>query len=62
MWDDLMRAMCLMLVLEGLLPAIAPDRWREMVSGLGQANPEGIRQVGIACMVLGAGVLYLLAH
>ena len=59
MWDDLMRAMCLMLVFEGLLPAVAPLRWRSSVLALAQADPATIRKVGIVCMLAGAGMLYL---
>ena len=54
MGDDLFRAFCLMLVLEGLLPALAPARWWDMVSELGQANPQTIRQIGVTSMLLGA--------
>ena len=60
MWDDLMRAMCLMLVLEGLLPAVAPQRWRTAVQAFAQADPAFIRKAGIACMLAGAGLLYLI--
>lgn len=58
MWDDLMRAACLMLVIEGFLPAIAPDRWRQTVSNLASANTSTIRRIGIACMLAGASTLF----
>lgn len=58
MWDDLMRAGCLMLVIEGLLPAIAPERWRQTVSTMAQTDARTVRKVGIACMVAGASLLY----
>lgn len=60
MWDDLLRALCLMLVLEGLLPAVAPLRWRTSVLILAQADPRTIRKTGIVCMLAGAGLLYLI--
>ncbi len=60
MWDDLMRAMCLMLVFEGLLPAVAPQRWRMSALALAQTEPATIRKVGIVCMLAGAGMLYLI--
>lgn len=60
MWDDLTRAMCLMLVFEGLLPAMAPERWKFTVSQLAQADSGTIRSVGLFCMTLGAGALFLL--
>ncbi|MCB1615216.1 MAG: DUF2065 domain-containing protein [Pseudomonadales bacterium] len=60
MWDDLFRAMCLMLVLEGLLPFIAPGRWREMVQTLGNTNDRTIRMIGLGSMLTGAFMLYLI--
>lgn len=58
MWDDLMRAACLMLVMEGLLPAIAPERWRQTVSSMAQAEASTIRKIGIGCMIAGAAALF----
>jgi len=60
MWDDLMRATCLMLVLEGLLPAIAPQRWQFTVAQLAQAHPSTVRTVGLVCMIAGALALFAL--
>ena len=59
MWDDLTRAMCLMLVFEGLLPAIAPERWQAAITQVARADIRTIRQVGVACMLAGTGLLYL---
>lgn len=59
MWDDFYRAMCLMLVFEGLLPFLAPARWRQMVSSLSDADDRTLRIVGLGCMLTGAGLLFL---
>lgn len=62
MWDDLMRAACLMLVMEGLLPAVAPERWRQTVSSLALAETTTIRKIGVGCMLVGASALYFYAR
>ena len=41
------------LVLEGLLPMIAPARWREMVRSLSELQDGQIRFAGMACVVVG---------
>ena len=57
--QDLLAAMCLVLVLEGILPFLMPARWRTMVLELAQLSESSIRLVGFGSMVLGAGLLYL---
>ncbi|MBV1932196.1 MAG: DUF2065 domain-containing protein [Porticoccaceae bacterium] len=51
--------MCLVLVLEGILPFLMPGRWREMMLSLTQVDERSIRMIGFGSMLLGAGLLYL---
>lgn len=59
MGQDFIAAMCLVLVLEGILPFLAPGRWRGMVLSLAQVDERSIRIIGLCSMLLGAGLLYL---
>ena len=59
MWSDFLRAFALMLVFEGMLPFIAPDRWRNMVQMIGQMNNNTLRTIGLVSMLAGMVVLYL---
>jgi uncharacterized protein YjeT (DUF2065 family) len=61
MWVDLGRAFCLMLVLEGIMPFLAPARWRNMASLLAQVDDRSMRIMGLVSMLLGAGALYLIS-
>ena len=61
MWVDLGRAFCLMLVLEGIMPFLAPARWRNMASLLAQVDDRSMRMMGLVSMLLGAGALYLIS-
>ena len=61
MWVDLGRAFCLMLVLEGIMPFLAPARWRNMASMLAQVDDRSMRVMGLVSMLLGAGALYLIS-
>ena len=60
MWHDLGIALCLVLVLEGILPFLYPRRWREMVMMLSEIDDKTMRIAGLASMLLGTGLLYLI--
>ena len=59
MWHDLMVAVALMLVLEGVLPFLSPDGFKNSLRLLGQLDDASIRYGGLACMVVGVLLLYL---
>lgn len=58
MWDLLVAAFGLMLVIEGLLPFFSPGSWRKVFEGVTKLSDGQIRFVGLACMV--GGLLLLL--
>ncbi len=59
MWEELGKAFCLMLVLEGIVPFLYPGRWRSLVATLATVNDRQLRIMGLFSMLLGAGLLYL---
>ncbi len=59
MWEELGRAVCLMLVLEGILPFLYPNRWRHLVAKLAIIDDRQLRMMGLVSMLTGAGLLYL---
>ena len=60
MWHDLGVALCLVLVIEGIMPFLYPRRWREMVMMLAEVDDRTMRVVGLISMLLGTGLLYLI--
>lgn len=60
MWQELGIAICLMLVLEGILPFLYPRRWRGAITQLVQLSDRQLRLMGLASMLLGTALLYLL--
>ena len=60
MWHDLLVALCLVLVIEGIVPFLYPRRWREMVMLLAEVDDRTMRIVGLMSMLLGTGLLYLI--
>lgn len=60
MWHELGIALCLVLVIEGIVPFLYPRRWKEMVAMLAQVDDKVMRAVGLISMLAGTGLLYLI--
>ena len=59
MWQSLLTAVALMLVLEGIIPFLYPGKWRNLVAMLAQISDRQLRIMGLVSMVLGVVILYL---
>lgn len=53
-------ALALVLVLEGLMPAINPGGWRRMFEQLLQLDDQKIRMIGLISMTAGLVLLWLI--
>lgn len=60
MWHDLLAAVALVLILEGLLPFLNPDVTRRAVMKIVSLNDNTLRFAGLTSMVLGCLLLYAL--
>jgi uncharacterized protein len=60
MWQELGIALCLLLVLEGILPFLSPRGWRSALVQLAQLSDRQLRLMGLASMLLGTTFLYWL--
>ena len=56
-WNDLFTALALVFVIEGVLPVLAPKRYREMMSSALQQPDHVLRMIGLASMVSGVLIL-----
>ena len=59
MQDVWLLALGLMLVLEGLMPLLAPTRWRRLFEQLLQLQDGQIRFFGVFMVLLGLVVVWL---
>ena len=57
--QHLLVAFCLMLIIEGILPFLYPQRWRQLVVQLAQISDRNMRFLGLASMLLGLALLLL---
>ncbi|MEO8767218.1 MAG: DUF2065 domain-containing protein [Nitrosospira sp.] len=61
MWDTLLIAFALMLVIEGLLPFLIPGVWRETFRKLTEIDDGQIRFIGLTSMMAGLLLLYFVS-
>ena len=57
--QSFLAACALVLVLEGLLPLLAPQAWREAFRRLTELSDGQLRFVGLLCVAIGAILLAL---
>lgn len=58
-WHKLAVAVALVFVIEGMIPFIAPGRWRNMVQVIADLDDRTMRGMGLFSMLLGLALLYL---
>lgn len=59
MWNDLLAAGALVLVIEGLLPFLSPGASRKTLLMMAEMNDKKMRVMGLMSMVAGVILLYV---
>lgn len=59
--DDLWVALCLLLVIEGMMPFLYPEKWRAWLRQVVETDPSVLRWVGFAMMISGSLLLMWLS-
>ena len=59
MGTTFLLALALMLILEGVLPFLAPNLWRDTFRRITQMSDGQIRFVGLSSMLVGLLLLYV---
>ena len=57
-WQDLGAALALVLILEGMLPFLSPERWRRTLEMISTLNDGQLRNMGLLLISVGALLLY----
>ncbi len=58
-WTEILTALALVFVIEGMLPFISPAKYRQMVSEITRLSDNHIRNIGLVIMVAGLLLLFL---
>lgn len=59
MWHDLLVALALLLVIEGIWPFVNPSGLRNTLRVMAEQDDGSLRKAGLVSMVLGVLLLYL---
>ncbi|MFK5895154.1 MAG: DUF2065 domain-containing protein [Pseudomonadota bacterium] len=59
-WQDLLVAMALVLVWEGLMPTINPAAFRNLLATLQEMDDKKLRIMGLSSMILGAVLVFII--
>ena len=57
-WNDFFAAVALVLVVEGMLPFLKPERWRRVMHIIAKQTDQSLRIMGLVSMLLGVLLLY----
>ncbi len=58
-WTEILTAIALLLVIEGILPFVGPDRYKQLVAQLAQLSDNQLRAVGLGSMLAGLLLLFI---
>ncbi|MDJ0905478.1 MAG: DUF2065 domain-containing protein [Woeseiaceae bacterium] len=57
-WQEILTAVALVLVIEGILPFVGPGRYRQMVAQIVRLGDNQLRTFGLALMIAGLLLLF----
>jgi uncharacterized protein YjeT (DUF2065 family) len=58
-WEDLLAALALVLVIEGMLPFVNPQSLRRMLESVSRLDDRTLRITGLISMICGVLMLYV---
>lgn len=61
-WNDVISAVALVLVIEGIMPFISPGSWRQTMLQAGKLEDKTLRILGLVSMLVGVIFLYLIKN
>lgn len=57
-WTEILTALALVFVIEGMLPFISPSKYRQMVAEISRLSDSQIRNIGLVIMFVGLLLLF----
>ena len=59
MWQDILTACALYLIIEGMIPFVGPDLFRKTVAKMAALDDNHLRATGVAIMAAGLIMLFV---
>ncbi|MBU2971813.1 DUF2065 domain-containing protein [Pseudoalteromonas sp. C2R02] len=60
--DTVFLALALLLMIEGLMPALFPNKWRQYLAELSNQSSKSIRMIGISLILIGWLLFLFVRH
>jgi len=60
-WQELLRALALVFIIEGILPFLSPQGWKSAMTRAMQISLRGLRVMGLMGMLAGVLLLQLIS-
>ncbi len=57
-WNEVAVALCMVLVIEGILPFLSPRHWRAAAEMARRVDDVTVRALGLSSMLVGTTLLY----
>jgi uncharacterized protein YjeT (DUF2065 family) len=58
-WTEILTAVALVLVIEGMLPFVRPGRYKQLVAQIVRLSDNQLRAFGLTAMIAGLLLLFL---
>jgi uncharacterized protein YjeT (DUF2065 family) len=58
-WTEILTALALLMIIEGMLPFIGPDRYKQLVAQIARLSDNQLRTFGLSAMIAGLLLLFL---
>jgi len=57
-WSEILTAIALLFVIEGMLPFIRPSRYKQLVAQIVRLSDNQLRLTGLSAMIVGLVLLF----
>ena len=61
-WTEILTAVALVLIIEGIVPFVGPAKYRQIVAQMAQLSDNNLRTVGLVIMIIGVVLLLLVRN
>jgi hypothetical protein len=60
MWQEIVTAIALVLIIEGIIPFVSPLRFKNFVERMSQLKDNNLRFIGLISMIIGLLLLFFI--
>lgn len=61
-WTEILTALALVLVIEGMLPFVRPGRYKQLVAQIVRLSDNQLRTFGLSAMIIGIVLLFIVRN